>query len=350
MDMPSLGTRRYHNNVLQEEMRLTRKTFRYRLWRLLRPLRREDVRFAIKVGLGAIALVSLAYIPETQPVFHRWRLEWALATYVFVCAMTVGAAKSTVLAGLEGTATGAILAIVIWLVSREDPFVLAFLGWLVSLGCFYLNLILNQGPMSRFILLTYNLSILYSYSLVLQELDDDDDEGGAHPEIWEIAWHRFIAVSLGIVWGLVITQAVWPISARRKLKAGLSLLWLRMALIWKRAPLSVLLETVSSTPSYMHIGEETKLRQFANFLDIQRKNAESEFMLRGPFPTESYDTLLKSTGGMLDSFHSLNVIITKDTKASPGEADILRSTSDEREQLAKRISHLFSGMLQTTLT
>ena len=51
--------------------------------------------------------------------------------------------------------------------------------------------------MGRFIMLTYNLSALYAYSLSVQEVDGDDDEGGARPIITEIALHRVVAVLSG---------------------------------------------------------------------------------------------------------------------------------------------------------
>ena len=51
--------------------------------------------------------------------------------------------------------------------------------------------------MGRFIMLTYNLSALYAYSLSVQEVDGDDDEGGVMPVITEIALHRVVAVLSG---------------------------------------------------------------------------------------------------------------------------------------------------------
>lgn len=45
---------------------------------------------------------------------------------------------------------------------------------------------------------------------------------------------------------------------------------------------------------------------------------------------------------MLDNFHAMNMVIAKDLKASPGEAEVLRYTRAERFALSARISHLFS--------
>lgn len=346
LDLPSLTTRRYHNFVTGDDEPSSRRTTRYKLWRSLRVFRRDDVKFAIKVGLGAFLIASLAYIPATRPWFHAWRFEWALATYMFVCAMTTGAANSSVFPRIRGTMYGAGIAIAVWYVAKENVYFLAFCCWLMSLFCFYLMLPMNQGPMGRFMLLTFNLSVLYSYSISINDTtkgNRDRDEGGADPKILLIVGHRLISVVLGIVLGLFITQSIWPISARRKLKVGMSILWLRMSLIWKRAPLSSLLDTGEiGPPKYVDIREETKLRIFRDFLNTLRTAAESEFRLRGPFPTDIYDELLKSTGRMLDGFHALSVLLTKDMKASDGERAILRFTSAEREQLAKRISHLFT--------
>jgi hypothetical protein len=90
---------------------------------------------------------------------------------------------------------------------------------------------------------------------------EDDDEGGAHPIITTITLHRLTAVLAGIIWGLIITRVIWPISARKKFKEGLSVLWLRMGLIWKRDPLSTLLEGQSSN-AYMDIKEEFALQKY----------------------------------------------------------------------------------------
>lgn len=113
-------------------------------------------------------------------------------------------------------------------------------------------------------MLTYNLSCLYAYSLTVRDSQDDEDEGGVTPVISEIVLHRVVAVLAGCVWGLIITRVIWPISARQKFKDGLSLLWLRMGLIWKKDPMLTLLEGESSQP-YMNLSEEFALQRYGKF-------------------------------------------------------------------------------------
>ena len=63
----------------------------------------------------------------------------------------------------------------------------------------------GKGPMGRFIMLTYNLSALYAFSMSVKDADDDEDEGGASPIITDIALHRVVAVLSGYVrWIFVV--------------------------------------------------------------------------------------------------------------------------------------------------
>lgn len=160
----------------------------WRLYRNLRVLRRDDVKYAVKVGVGAVLYSLPAFVPSTRPLFQHWRGEWGLVSYMAVCCMTIGAANTTSINRFIGTTIGACLAIVAWILAADkgdaNPFLLAFFGWLVAMGCYYLILAKGQGPMGRFILLTYNLGALYAYSLSVHDDDRDDDEGGIDPAIW----------------------------------------------------------------------------------------------------------------------------------------------------------------------
>lgn len=257
--------------------------------------------------------------------------------------MTVGASQTLGWSRFYGTLIGGAVSVLVWFITNQNPVGLAVCTFFVALVSFYYAIAKNEGPMARFILLTYNLSVLYSFALTIDGSDLNQGEGhGSRATIFQITYHRVAAILLGCITGIFVTRVLWPIKARKKLKYGLSLLWLRMSLMWKRAPVALLTENFVKLPSYMDIREETKLREYVDTLNTLRLSAESEFELRGPFKSDAYDRLLLSTTKMLDAFHALNVIITKDLKASPGEAAILSYCADERDQLARRISHLLS--------
>ena len=317
--------------------------YSYRLWRSLRFFRRDDIKYAIKVGTGAALYALPSFVPSTRPIYQHWRGEWGLLSYMLVCSMTIGASNTTGFARFLGTCIGGVCAVVAWIISQGNAFILAALGWLMSVWTAYIIIAQGKGPMGRFIMLTYNLSALYAYSCSVRDLDDDDDEGGIDPIITEILLHRVVAVLTGSLSGLIITRIIRPISARQKFKDGLSLLWLRMGLIWKRDPLGKLLDGESSS-AYMEFEEEMELRRFVARLNGLKSSAASEFDLRGPLPEAGYQKILKSTSVMLDAFHAMNVVIKKDLKPSTGEVEILSFTTEERVQLGSRISHLLQGL------
>jgi hypothetical protein len=325
-----------------DQPRAKRVFFRY-LYAVASFLRRDDIRFAIKVGVGALLYAAPSFIPATRPVYQHWRGEWGLVSYMLVCSMTIGASNTTGYSRVLGTGLGAVLAIAAWQVAQENPVVLGFLGFCMAYWTAYIIVGQGKGPMGRFIMLTYNLSALYAFSLTMLDDKDDGDEedAGKHPLIVTIAWHRVVAVISGCIWGLIITRAVWPISARQKLKDGLALLWLRMGLIWKRDPLATLTDGFHSE-RYMNLREEFHLQRFLAGLQSLAESSKSEFELRRPFPHAVYSRILKSTEQMLGSFHAMNEVLLLDLNASPGEEALLKATVSERAQLCRRISHLFS--------
>ena len=172
--------------------------YSYQLWRTLRVFRRDDVKFAIKVGIGAALYALPSFLAGTRPFYQHWRGEWGLLSYMLVCSMTIGSSNTTGFARFLGTCIGAVCAIISWIVSRGNAVLLGFFGWLMALWTAYIIVAQGKGPMGRFIMLTYNLSALYAYSMSVLEADDDD-EGGSTPLITEIALHRVVAVLSGYV-------------------------------------------------------------------------------------------------------------------------------------------------------
>ena len=302
----------------------------------------NETKYAIKVGAGAALYALPSFLKWTRPIYSHWRGEWGLLSYMLVCSMTIGASNTTGFARFLGTALGAVCAMAAWYVTQGNAQGLAILGWVMSLSTGYLILAKGRGPMGRYIMLTYNLTVLYAYSLSQDEGENGEDEGGDTPIIAEIALHRVVSVISGIIWGIIITRVVWPISARRTLKDGLSLLWLKMGVVWKRDPLSTLPGGTLST-AYLTHSEQLQLRRFVAQLEALHTAAQSEFSLKQPFPTAAYGTILSRTRRMLDAFQAINLEVMKNLTASEGEAAMLRYTAYERKQLSFRISHLLSG-------
>ncbi|KAI0095504.1 Fusaric acid resistance protein-like-domain-containing protein [Daldinia grandis] len=331
------------------------RTISRTLLKFFKFLARNDIRFGLKVGIGAALYAMFAFIPQTRPIYAHWRGEWGLLSFMIVCSMTVGASNATGWSRFTGTIMGAAFVLVNWWISDGNAVALAFLGWAVAFGAFYIMIDRGNPAFGRFILLSYNVSSLYAYSLTQDVDDDDDDEGGIHPIISSIAFHRVVAVSVGIIWGLVICRLIWPMPARQKFKEGLAVLYLQMGLVWKRGPLAVLLRNDTAAASYMKIGEQAAMQRYASQLQTLRVAANNEYELRGPFPFEAYGRIMSSTQRALDAFHAMSLVTQKHGRLSDGEKALLYYTAEEREQLCARICHVFqvlasSIMLEYPLT
>ncbi|KAJ4856873.1 fusaric acid resistance protein-like domain-containing protein [Trichoderma breve] len=322
--------------------------------RFVRKIARDDILFGLKVGIGASLWAMLAFLEDTRDFYNHYRGEWGLLSFMIVCSMTVGASNTTGWARFMGTFFGAFFSLFNWTVSQGNAAALIVLGWLVAFWNFYLIVARGKAPLGRMTILAYNVSTLYAYSLSQRVDDDDDDEGGLHPIMMKIVKHRVISVTAGILWGLIVCRVIWPISARRKFKEGVSMLYLQMGLIWRRGPLAILLRSDCSE-SYLKSGEQVAMQRYANRLESLRQSAASEFELRGPFPMETYGRIMRSTNRILDSFYAMSLVAHRDRNLSAGERALLEYTATERAVLCDRICHVFqvlasSMMLEYPLT
>ncbi|KAJ5972435.1 uncharacterized protein N7479_002353 [Penicillium vulpinum] len=319
----------------------TKQRLGYRLWKWLGFFRRDDTKYAIKVGAGAAIYALPAFLPSTRPFYGHWRGEWGLLSYMLVCSMTIGASNTTGYARFLGTCLGAVAAIVAWNITAGNVYALAFLGWIMAVWTGYITIVRGNGPMGRFIMLTYNLSVLYGYSLSQKAANLDEDEGGSNPIMTEIALHRVVAVLSGCIWGVIITRVVWPVSARSRLKESLSLLWLHLSLVWKRDPLSIMAKDTRSI-LYMTPREKLEIERFLSRLESLQAAAGSEFELKSAFPEASYANIVRRTRNMVNSFHTMNIELMKNDVATEGEINLLQYTKLERQQLSARVSHLLT--------
>ena len=73
----------------------TRAALKYRIWKSLEKLRKPEIKFAVKVGVGATLLALPAFTERFRDMYTHWRGEWALLSYFVVIASSVGATTST---------------------------------------------------------------------------------------------------------------------------------------------------------------------------------------------------------------------------------------------------------------
>ncbi|KAF3992589.1 hypothetical protein FT663_02242 [Candidozyma haemuli var. vulneris] len=323
---------------------ITRKekveSFRRKLWESLYFFRRIDIQFGLRVGVGAFCISLFAFLPQTKEIFVTWRLEWTLVIYCIMMSKSLGGTTMTAKWRFVGTFLGAFIAWVVWESTGGNVYALATTGFLLSIPCFYIIIYWKKNnPFGRFILLTYNLTALYSYSMT-QNDSEDGNEGGEEPIVGAIAYHRFVSVSIGILWALFVATCFLPNSARKRLKSGLTVLWLRMGVIWNSDPLEF--KSIDDEPPRL-VGLKDYKGTSTLFLECQTllKQAPLELRLKGSLPKATYEELLKSTSNVLDAFQNIKLMVEVDPCLTPNEVYVLKYIENEREELEHRIFLIF---------
>ncbi|THC88697.1 hypothetical protein EYZ11_011854 [Aspergillus tanneri] len=338
---------------LENESRIQRMrdSASYRLWKVASFFGKDETKFAIKVGMGAALYASPSFLSLTRPFYLYWKGEWGLVSYMLVCSMTIGASNTIGFARFLGTCVGALFSIGVWYVAGANASALAFLGFLMANWTFYMSLLKGQGPLGRFIMLTYNLSVLYAYSLSQRTTDDDVDEGTSqNPDITKITLHRVGAVLSGCIWGIIITRGIWPISARKKLEATLRLVWLRLGRILQSDPLDKRITNPGVPMLYMTAQERLEMERLLSELEALRASARYEFELKRPFPDAAYCNIIQHTQAIVDILHALDLQLLSVTPVSEQEISILRYTMTDRQTLSGHITHLLENVDISSMT
>lgn len=313
--------------------------YRRRIWKSLSLFRRTDIQFGFRVGVGAFCISIFAFLAKTERMFVNWRLEWSLAVYCIMMSKSVGGTTMTVKWRILGTFLGAFGAYLSWVIFDGNGAGLAITGYLLSIPCFYIIIFWKKNnAYGRFILLTFNLTALYSYSMA-QKDSEDGEEGGDSPIVAEIAFHRFISVTLGIIWALTVATLFIPNSARARLKSGLTVLWLRMGVIWNSDPMDY--TKTASGARLVGLKDYKGTRDLLLECQTLLKQAPVEFRLKGRFPKDIYEKLLARTSAILDAFLNLQLMIEIDLRLVPKEEYVLEYIASEREELEHRIFLIF---------
>lgn len=184
----------------------------------------------------------------------------------------------------------------------------------------------QHASAGRFVLLTYNLTALYSYNLRKVGI-----------EVEQIAIKRMISVIAGVLWATVLTHLIWPMEARRQLAEGMADLLFKLSWLYQRLVLSYSSEPPDrpafgdaedepggdeeSRPLLMDDG--LRLRDQFQPLELQLQvtiiklegllvQTKHEPRLKGPFPIAKYRHMINCCQSILDKLHSMRCVTGRD--------------------------------------
>ncbi|WRT68516.1 uncharacterized protein IL334_005492 [Kwoniella shivajii] len=324
-------------------------------WRFGERLREPDMRYAIKTGLGGAILAAPAYTEAGRPFFLQYRGEWALIAYLAAMSQTVGQTNWLSLARVVGTIFGATVAIIFIHIAKNNNIVLPILGFFFSIPCFY---VITQLPdytnAGRFVLLTYNLSCLYTYNV----------RDRYNITVEQIAIQRSAAVIIGVLWAAAVSRWWWPFTARRELRFGLSDFCLDLSYLYSKSVMTYSKgashdqetriadhEDGETSPlmgneiAYPHLS--SSVRQFmAMEMHLQSQlltmrallaQTKNEPRLKGPFAFSFYNEVLLSCERMLDRLHSMRCVTTRDEWDHAMRKEFVVPVNKERREMAGHV-------------
>ncbi|ESK83383.1 hypothetical protein Moror_15634 [Moniliophthora roreri MCA 2997] len=325
-----------------------------RLWSLSKRLGQRDAKYAIKTGMATAILAAPAFFDRTRPIFVSYYGDWALISYFVVMSPTIGATNFMGLHRILGTVFSAAIAAGVYSLFPENAPVLAVFGFFYSIPCFYVLVGKpNYAASARFVLLTYNLTCLYCYNLRVKDLS-----------VVDIAKHRALAVTVGVVWAGIVSRFWWPTEARRELSRALGEFCLNMGWLYTR-----LVASNSFSPEYksdeeddhghsssLMLPQRTRLNNsiqefMAMELHLQIKlielqgllaQTQHEPRLKGPFPVALYRGILTSLQTILDRLHSMRCVTTREEWYTSVRKDFILPVNHERRELVGNIILFFS--------
>lgn len=320
----------------------------------------------MKSMFTAEILSILAFIPSTRPYFTAFKMEWTLITVMAVMTPTVGGTNLGAILRIFATVLGCVVAAIVYTVFQDNTFMLWLLTWLISIPSFWMILHHKHGRFGLFTLLAYNLVVLYKFN------NRDDDSFS----VFELSWMRCVAVSLGVVIGLIVTAYVWPYEARTEVRKGLSDLLLRLSWLYKQL-VSMYSEedndyynhNITVTSKNLSYFQQPEQQQQQQLLDMDpfilaRKNniraaelqkfelsiqlsifdlqgllvhAPNEPRLKGPFPAKTYAAMINCCQNILDKFLSLRIVVLKDVWAIYVRRNFLMPASKEFMEMAGNV-------------
>ncbi|KAF8739889.1 Fusaric acid resistance protein family, partial [Rhizoctonia solani] len=304
------------------------------IWALGQFFRQPEIKYSIKTGMAVAILAAPAFIESTRETFMEYRGEWALISCFVVLSPTVGATNFLSLHRIMGTFVGATVAVVVFTLFRHQPAILVLCSFLYSLPCFYYIVNYPQYATSgRFVLLTYNLTCLFSYN----SRDDDIP-------VLTVARRRATAVTIGVVWAFFVSRYWWPFEARRELGRVLSefclnIGWFYQCLVSSYSVRPDVLRQIAfgngENPMKLKDGQDDEAINYPPHL----RRPITEFMaMRGiAFAVEAYRS-------MLDMLHSLRCATTQEDWYTVVRRQFIIPVNKERRDMVGNILLYFSTL------
>ncbi|KAI7885827.1 hypothetical protein K492DRAFT_2038 [Lichtheimia hyalospora FSU 10163] len=321
--------------------------FWFKMHRLYSWLLQPQTFFAFKAAGGCCVLALPFYLPWTVDWYMEWRGNWALIILqVWASSSMSGLFFFNSLLRFAGTAFGGILGMLVWEMTRSNPYgmaVLLFVGFVLLYHVFVSKPMYRVVPMLTAV--TMMLVVLYSYNFKVGVFQ------GNWP-VYVIAGKRVLLVIIGLAAASIITMFPTPMTARVELRKRLAQTLRNIGGMYSILASQIL---IPETATMASTEEQAKgFRRLA--LELQRQIAdERSFLqlstyeppLRGRFPKENYISVLQHVSTMADLVYLMGTA-TNEMQAHVRH-QIAEAMAEHRRDYAASIVTIIK-LLATTLS
>ncbi|KAI8391640.1 uncharacterized protein BYT42DRAFT_557576 [Radiomyces spectabilis] len=256
--------------------------------------------FAFKTAVAVVLFAIPAFYAPSASWFFNWRGQWAMITMVLWMFPMTGMFFFAIMMRVAGTILGGVLGIVVWEISRGNPYGLAVVLFIFILPLYYAFFFI--APLRVLALMakvTMLLVCIYEYNYVVDQLPN-------HDEVYTVAGKRMLLVIIGVAASAILSMIPFPVIGRVELRKRLARTLRDIGQLYT----VLVAHMVRKQPA-----TEDERRAFRKLaLDIRRQisdernflqHASFEPPLRGRFPAASYAVLVEKVDNMADLVHNM---------------------------------------------
>ncbi|CEJ05363.1 hypothetical protein RMCBS344292_19306 [Rhizopus microsporus] len=253
--------------------------------------------FAFKTALGVVMLAIPAWRPQDAGWYIEWRGQWAMITLVLWMFPMTGAFIFGLIDRVIGSIVGAVLGIIVWEITRGNPYGLAVLSFVIFLPLYYIFFFVAKFRVAALMSkITMILVIIYEYNYAVSGV-------AIYDQVYTVAGKRLLMVVIGIAASGILIAIPFPPTSRVELRKRLASTIRDIGKaygILAASTIAIIDEPITDKQSkgFQKLAIELR-RQIAEEHTLLHQ-ANYEPPLRGYFPAENYKTLVQIVDNMSD--------------------------------------------------
>ncbi|KAF9321536.1 hypothetical protein BG003_001267 [Podila horticola] len=206
------------------------KSWRYRLWEGMQPLKSDEVKFGFKMAAALTFIGLWSWLGWDNAYLASDRGQWAMTTVMAVLSPTVGATFSVCAMRIIGTLIGSSWALVTYLALPLNPYVILAMMSILAFTVAFLMLESKYPLMGVIMMLSYSSVTFIKYF-------DNTNETIVH-----LFYKQAVTVIEGILIAVAVNSLLWPMLARRELRKEIAILIGRQGVLFAELMNRFLLE------------------------------------------------------------------------------------------------------------